>query len=254
MRVQLGLLIGTVALAGCQPGAAGGDPDGSRAAATPVPSPSQTASPESPRPPATEPMTSMPDAEPARSGVTSCEAQIGTTAATALARQCRAVSPATRPPCNAANSCALVRDETARGCAFLGTDAAVKAGCLDPEGTQAAVAVIERYYDAVAAHDYPTAYALWGGDGAASGQDQAAFARGFADTRSVRVAPGKPGLIEGAAGSRYVTVPVTVTSTLTDGTRQRFAGQYVLRRVAPIEGASLDQRRWHIDSATLKRG
>ena len=45
-------------------------------------------------------------------------------AAEALARQCRRVSPATHPPCNAANSCVMIRDEVARGCALLGDDAA----------------------------------------------------------------------------------------------------------------------------------
>ncbi len=31
--------------------------------------------------------------------------------------------PATRPPCNAANSCALIQEEITRDCAFLGKDA-----------------------------------------------------------------------------------------------------------------------------------
>ena len=183
----------------------------------------------------------------------SCEAQIGATAATALAKQCRAVSPATRPPCNAANSCALIRDEIARGCAMLGTPGAKAAGCVDPEGAAAAVAAVQRYYEAIAARDYGTAFALWGGE-TAGGQSRDQFARGFANTRSVRVTPGQPGFVEGAAGSRFVTIPVTVDATLRDGTKQRFTGEYRLRRVAPIEGATAENRRWHIDSATLKRG
>ncbi|UFN51034.1 hypothetical protein LPC08_10695 [Roseomonas sp. OT10] len=31
-------------------------------------------------------------------------------------KQCIQVSPATRPPCNDANPCALILDEIARGC------------------------------------------------------------------------------------------------------------------------------------------
>ena len=39
---------------------------------------------------------------------------------------------------------------------------------------------------------------------------------------------------------------------LDDGRQQRFVGQYVVRRVNDVPGASADQLRWHIDSATLK--
>jgi hypothetical protein len=47
-------------------------------------------------------------------------------------------------------------------------------------------------------------------------------------------------------------VPVTVEATLADGTRQRFRGDYVLRRVNGVDGASAAQLRWRIDSAQLK--
>jgi hypothetical protein len=49
----------------------------------------------------------------------SCRAEIGSRAAQALATRCRFVSPATRPPCHPANSCALIRSEIARGCQYL---------------------------------------------------------------------------------------------------------------------------------------
>lgn len=48
-----------------------------------------------------------------------CASQLGRQRAEQLAKQCRQVSPATRPPCNAANSCALVVGELERGCALL---------------------------------------------------------------------------------------------------------------------------------------
>jgi hypothetical protein len=56
---------------------------------------------------------------------------------------------------------------------------------------------------------------------------------------------------DGGAGSIYQPVPVTVDATLDDGTRQRFRGTYVVRRVNGVDGARPDQLRWHIDSATL---
>ena len=45
---------------------------------------------------------------------------------------------------------------------------------------------------------------------------------------------------------------MTVDAQLDDGKQQRFTGQYVVRRVNDVPGASADQLRWHIDSATLK--
>jgi hypothetical protein len=52
----------------------------------------------------------------------SCREELGERRAAELVRQCRMVSPATRPPCNAANSCRMIEDEVLRGCGF-GSDA-----------------------------------------------------------------------------------------------------------------------------------
>ena len=52
----------------------------------------------------------------------SCEEEIGRQAATELARRCRFVSPATRPPCHPANSCQMIQAEIDRSCAMLGTE------------------------------------------------------------------------------------------------------------------------------------
>jgi hypothetical protein len=48
----------------------------------------------------------------------SCRATLGAKKAAALVRVCRLMSPATHPPCNAANSCAMIVDEIERGCAL----------------------------------------------------------------------------------------------------------------------------------------
>jgi hypothetical protein len=66
-----------------------------------------------------------------------CAQQIGAERATLLAQQCRQVSPATRPPCNAANTCSLVIDEWLRGCEFLGNASRRPAFCqtVDRAGT-----------------------------------------------------------------------------------------------------------------------
>ena len=46
----------------------------------------------------------------------SCNQSIGAAKAHVLVEQCLAVSPATHPPCNAANECALIQGEISRGC------------------------------------------------------------------------------------------------------------------------------------------
>ncbi|MGE6697599.1 hypothetical protein ACQKH5_07910 [Hyphomonas sp. NPDC076900] len=46
----------------------------------------------------------------------SCADEVGAAAAQVLVDQCLAISPATRPPCNAQNSCDMIRDEIRRGC------------------------------------------------------------------------------------------------------------------------------------------
>jgi hypothetical protein len=53
----------------------------------------------------------------------SCNQSIGSAKAHRLVEQCLMVSPATHPPCNAANACALIQDEIRRGCALLAKDA-----------------------------------------------------------------------------------------------------------------------------------
>ena len=114
-----------------------------------------------------------------------------------------------------------------------------------------AATVVRIYYGAIDAGEYERAYQLWSGGGRSTGQSAAEFAGGFASTTGVSVQTGTPGRIEGAAGSRYVTVPVTIQASHEDGSNHRYAGTYTLRR-AVVDGASDDQRSWRIDSADLR--
>ncbi|HEX7090570.1 MAG TPA: hypothetical protein VF192_10590, partial [Longimicrobiales bacterium] len=120
-----------------------------------------------------------------------------------------------------------------------------------PDDGSAAAAVIRDYYAAIAARDYARAYRHWGDGGAASGQSFEEFRAGFAETVAVTAEVGAPGHVEGAAGSRYVSVPVEVRATTTAGAAQCFRGTYTLRR-AVVPGATAEQRRWHIASADMR--
>lgn len=185
--------------------------------------------------------------------MTSCAAEIGQKAADKLVKRCIAVSPATHPPCNAANSCALVKDEIARSCALFNDGSTpLPAECTVPPGSaRAAVDVVKRYYAAISAGDYGTAYQQWGDDGR-PGQSFTDFQRGFAHTRSTSVTFGEPGLPEGAAGSIYITVPVTIEAILDDGSRQHFKGSYVLRRINGQGQPNVYNLDWHLASARLQ--
>lgn len=52
----------------------------------------------------------------------SCLSDIGAAASARLVERCIQVSPATHPPCNAQNSCALIQGEIDRACAMYGPD------------------------------------------------------------------------------------------------------------------------------------
>nr|WP_257575313.1 hypothetical protein [Sphingomonas sanguinis] len=222
----------------------GGEPDRNMVTAAPSP----TSQPVRSNLPA--PIKTGGQSKPA--SILSCSAERGQAAAEKLVKICTSVSPATHPPCNAVNSCAIIEDEIARSCALMGDDATGTPGCsVDPKSDAAAADVVRRYYSAINAHDYGTAWIQWGNNGR-PGQRFADFQKGFAQTRATNVTIGAMPPSEGAAGSVYATVPVTVDAQLDDGRRQRFVGQYVVRRVNDVPGASAEQLRWHIDSATLK--
>jgi hypothetical protein len=110
--------------------------------------------------------------------------------------------------------------------------------------------IIRRYYDAIQKRDYDSAYALWGDSGKDSRQRREEFAAGFAQTAQVRVAIGDSVRNGAAAGSQYATVPVVINAVLRNGAKQHFTGTYTVRR-AMVDGATLEQRRWHIYSAEL---
>jgi len=81
----------------------------------------------------------------------------------------------------------------------------------------AARTVVQRYYAAIDRRDYRTAYRAWSRGGQANRQSYRQFVRGFANTLHTSVVTGAPTQPEGAAGSTYIQVPVTVRATLSNG-------------------------------------
>ena len=116
----------------------------------------------------------------------------------------------------------------------------------------AARQVVRDYYAAIDARDYAMAYAMWGDGGAASVKSFEHFRNGYANTESVQATVGEALDEEGAAGSRYIQVPIELTARQRDGSGKRYRGRFTLRAVM-ADGASGEQRRWHLASADIRR-
>jgi hypothetical protein len=125
-------------------------------------------------------------------------------------------------------------------------------GSASPEESPGRAAdVVRAYYHAIDEGRYEDAYRAWSQDGRMSGQSFEEFQAGFASTASVQVEVGTPGRVEGAAGSRYVDVPVRIQARRTNGAREELAGTYTLRR-SVVDGATPAQRAWHIEFARIR--
>jgi hypothetical protein len=119
-------------------------------------------------------------------------------------------------------------------------------------GPEAAAEVAREYFALLGAKQYAMAWNLWAGGGEASGVSKSEFADRFAKYASYNAAVGKPGGIEGAAGSAYIEIPVKVDATLKSGGAEHTSGTVTLRRVNDVPGSTDAQRHWHIQSVELK--
>ena len=121
-----------------------------------------------------------------------------------------------------------------------------RSGPIAPSTSRDPQEVLLSWAKAVSLRDWATAYGYWGDQGARSGMtlDEVRAEWGTLQQPDLEIGEGRQ---EGAAGSLYYAVPVTIV----DGTR-RIPGEVVLKRVNDVEGAGPEQLRWHIDSTTLR--
>ncbi len=120
-RTVIALLAVTALVAGCDRPAETPAGEPANADVAPMPEMPADAPPQEEVDPA---LVSTPAGAPV-----SCLNDIGVVAAQRLVDRCIAVSPATRPPCNAANSCELIQSEIDRSCAMYAPDEAKPAEC-----------------------------------------------------------------------------------------------------------------------------
>jgi len=119
-------------------------------------------------------------------------------------------------------------------------------GPFAPDSGQAGADVVQTYVALLEQGKVRQALKLW--DKGAAAPSAASFNR----YREFHANVGGPGRIEGAAGSRYVTVPVQFSGTLRSGRPFVEKGTVTLRRVGEVDGATPAQKRWHIYSVDVK--
>lgn len=124
---------------------------------------------------------------------------------------------------------------------------AVPAGTVSPGDQVTSEQVLIDYYTALNQQDYPTAYALWANNGAASQQTEAQFAQGYANTVRIQAVFDNP-----VPASNGVAIGTSILSVVnTPGTPapgqavEQYSGVYHLTK---------QSGSWKISGGDIQRG
>lgn len=129
----------------------------------------------------------------------------------------------------------------------------VSEASFTPDSPQGAANVVQTYYALLGEGNYARARSLWEDGGKASGADPAAFAAQLGRYAEYHANVGAPGAEDAGAGQRYVTVPVQIYARLKEGGKPDYEiGSVTLHRVGDIDGATAEQKSWHIHSIELR--
>lgn len=120
-------------------------------------------------------------------------------------------------------------------------------GAIDPKSAEAAGQVVQHYSALIEQRRFPEAEQLWNDEGSAKD-----FTSDLMRGREVHLEIGKPGDMEGAAGSSYVTVPAVFYGKDSADAAFRRPAEIILRRVNDVPGSTEEQRRWHIERIDWK--
>ena len=143
-----------------------------------------------------------------------------------------APSPATQPTKDVANE----------GTVNQPAPLAEPKGPIDPKSAEAAGQIVQHYGALIEQDRWNEAAKYWG-----DGDAAAAFAKQLQSRGFKHLEIGKLGEMEGAAGSSYITMPVSFY-----GGSNRSAANIILRRVNDVPGSTEAQRRWHIERIEWK--
>ena len=110
-------------------------------------------------------------------------------------------------------------------------------------------AFVARYASLLQAHKFDQAYSYLD---PSMNLTKAQFENRLSGYKSIHAAIGKIGPLEGAAGSLYSTVQLTLSGEKADGTPYTVTGPVTLRRVNDVPGSTAEQRQWHIYKMDLR--
>ena len=113
---------------------------------------------------------------------------------------------------------------------------------IDPKSKEAASQLVRGLVEALNSGRMGDAWMLLG----PNAQTRKEFEARFARYASLKVTAGAPGDEEGAAGSIYLSVPLTVAGSVS-GKHVSDSATAILRRVNDVPGSTEEQRRWHIE-------
>ena len=113
---------------------------------------------------------------------------------------------------------------------------------IDPKSVEAAGQVVQHYGALIEQGRWTQSRQYWEDAAAAK-----AFERSFRNDADVHIEIRELGEPEGAAGSIYVTEPVTFYGKTNGGGDYRRPAKITLRRVNDVPGSTDAQRRWHIE-------
>jgi hypothetical protein len=140
-----------------------------------------------------------------------------------------------------------VTNSTAAAAARNDVSNAQTAPTVDPKSPEAAELLVTSFASLLNQGKLAEAYMLLG-PGAPPRSD---FDAHFSGYSHLKVTSGKAGQPEGAAGSIYIEVPLTISGTL-KGKRVDRSASAVLRRVNDVPGSTEEQRHWHIERIDWK--
>jgi hypothetical protein len=104
--------------------------------------------------------------------------------------------------------------------------------------------IVRQFGDLLEQKDFAKAFGLV--EAQAMGVTEKQFEKQFEGYKTIQSAVGSIGRTEGAAGSLYSTVQLTLSGNKKDGGSYVMTGPVTLRRVNDVPGSTEDQRRWHI--------
>lgn len=114
---------------------------------------------------------------------------------------------------------------------------------------QSPAQVVARYANLIVRRQFEEAYRMWDPQAADFTPDQ--FAQRFQRFRTIQAEVGEASPPEGAAGSLYDKVQLTLSGTTTDGENYTVTGPVTVRRVNDVPGSTEEQRRWRIVKMVL---